>query len=178
MSTRQITIQEMFNLMDQQFQGRQIEIDLSPIRSANTYHWFSFKEVRDAIEFVDLDNNHPQMLSIFKDDILDIIFSEGKTLFENVFTLNMKSDSQIQICVYELPVYCCKCFKVLNLDKMNTVWEVNSSGGYGSHFDGEGNICIKVCDDCMYEFVYGQKYVDLDDLDSFDNGLEKEKTCH
>lgn len=178
MSIKEITINEMFKEMNK-FLGRHIEIDLSPIQSQNTYHWFSFKEVNQAIEFIDLDNDHPQLLSVFKDDILEIIYSEGKNIFDSVFTLNMKNDQQIQICVFEEPIKCYRCQRIVNFNKNEFVWKVDSSGDYFSHFDGD-KLSLKICDDCMYEFVYGEKYVDLDnsDCEDYDYGLDKEKTYH
>jgi len=175
MSVKEISINELFIQMSK-FQGYQIEIDLYPVQSSNTYYWFSFKEIDDAIEFLDRDNNYPQMLRIFKDDIIEILYSEGKNIFDSVFTLNMKNEQQIQICVYEEPVRCYKCQKIVNLDKNEFVWKVDGSGGYLSHFDGDGRICINICDDCFYEFVYGCEFVDFECC--LDDDLEKEKTCH
>lgn len=171
---REITIQEMFILMNNQFQGRQMEIDLSPILSSNTYNLFSVKEIKDVIQFDDLDQDHPQLLKFHKQDIEKILYKEGKNVFESVFTFDMKDSQQIEVCIYEEPIYCYKCQRILNLSRDSEVaWEINGMGGYSSHFDGE-RLNMKVCDDCMYKFVYGCEYVDLEgSLDS-----EKEKTCH
>ena len=160
---RQISIEEMFTLMNLNYQGRHIEIDLSPILSSNTYHWFSVKEINDVVEFLDRDNNHPQMLRIKKSDINEILYNEGENVFRSEFVINMVNSQQIHICVYEEPIYCQRCLRILNLGKIEYehIWEVNGSAGYSSHFDGEGNICVKICDDCMYEFIYGEKFVDL-----------------
>lgn len=173
---RKVTIPEMFTLMEK-FKGRQIEVDLSPIDSANTYHWFSVKEINDVIQFIDLDNDHPQMLTIVKTDILSILYSEGENLFRNTFTINLKYDQQIKICVYEEQIFCYKCLKVLNNDKDMHIWTVDGAGGYSSHFDSE-RLSLKVCDDCMYEFVYGCEFVDLEGCCDSDIDLNKEKTCH
>lgn len=162
MSMKEITIPEMLILMNSQYQGRHMEIDLSPVQSANTYHWFSVNEIKDMIEFEDLDPDHPQLLKFYKQDIEKILYSEGKNVFESVFTLNMKDLTQIQICVYEEPMHCYRCHKILNLSNDSEVaWEINGFGGYSSHFDGE-RLDMKVCDDCMYEFVYGCEFVDLE----------------
>jgi len=146
-----------------QFQGRQIEVDLalSPIDSANTYHWFSVKEINDMIQFSDLDNDHPQMLTIFKEDILSVLYSEGENLFRNTFTINLKNGQLIKICVYEEQIFCYRCLKVLNIDKDIHIWTVDGAGGYSSHFDSE-RLSLKICDDCMYEFVYEETFEDLE----------------
>jgi len=88
MSMREINVQEMLGLMDS-FKGRKIEVDLSPIRSSNTYHWFNAELLRDTVIFSDMDNNHPQELRFFKDDILDIDYVDGENVFKSVFTINM-----------------------------------------------------------------------------------------
>jgi len=137
------------------FQGRQIEVDIdlsSPIRISNTYHWFSVNEINDSIEFNDLDNDHPQLLTFFKSDITDITYIEGENIFHSVFTIDLKDNQQIQLCVYEQPELCHICRKIINLNFMENTWDINGSGGYGSHFDGE-RLSIKICDDCMYNIV-------------------------
>jgi len=176
---REVTVQQMLGLISLSFQGKQIEVDLSPIQSSNTYHWFKAELLRDMIVFSDMDNNHPQELRFYSEDVIEIDYVEGENVFQSVFTINMKDNTQIQICVYEEPVRCFRCQKIVNLNLRENVWEVNSSGGYGSHFDSE-RVCIKVCDDCMYEFIYGEKLVDLEVcLDGSCEGLEVElKVLH
>jgi hypothetical protein len=39
---------------------------------------------------------------------------------------------------------------------MENIWEINSTGGYGSKLDNQ-KVCIKICDDCLYDIVNGQK---------------------
>ena len=158
MSMREINVQEMLGLMDS-FKGRQIEVDLHPIRSSNTYHWFNAELLRDTVIFSDMDNDHPQELRFYKDEITEIDYVEGENVFQSVFTVNMVDSTQIQLCVYELPVRCFKCQKILNLNPMENVWEINGTGGYGSHFDNE-RLNIKVCDDCLYEMI-GDKVGEL-----------------
>ena len=178
MSMREININEMFDLMSK-FQGKQIEVDLSPIQASNTYHWFKAELLRDMIVFSDMDNNTPQMLKFYSEDVIEIDYVEGENVFQSVFTINMIDGTQIQICVYEEPVRCFRCGLILNEGRRNTVWEVNSSGGYGSHFDSE-RVCVKICDDCIYEFIYGEKFVGLEGcLDGSCEGLEVElKVLH
>ena len=154
MSMREVNVQEMISLLGS-FQGKQIEVDLHPLRASNTYHWFNAELFRDTVIFSDMDSNHPQELRFFKQDIIEIDYVEGENVFNSVFTISMKDSTQIQLCVYERPVRCFKCQKILNLNPMENVWEINGTGGYGSHFDSE-RLNIKVCDDCLYEMIYGE----------------------
>ena len=117
---REINVQEMVSLLGS-FKGRQIEVDLHPIKASNTYHWFNVELLRDTVIFSDMDNDHPQELRFFKDDILDIDYVDGENIFKSVFTINMMDNTQIQLCVYELPVRCFKCQKILNLNPMENV---------------------------------------------------------
>jgi hypothetical protein len=150
-----LTVQQFFTKLSK-FQGRQIEVDLSPIQASNTYHWFESKEINDSIEFNDLDNKTPQLLTFYKSDITDITYIEGENIFHSVFVIDLKDNQQIQLCVYEKPECCHVCHKVINLHFIENTWNVNATGGYGSHFDDQ-QISIKICDDCMFDIVNSQK---------------------
>lgn len=161
---QKITTQQLLTLI-QQFQGRQIEVDLIPTnltnqtnhtQTANTYNFFHTNEINDSIIFTDKDHNHPQQLIFYKSDISNISYTNGENIFKSTFTINLNNNQQIDLCVFEEPEHCYICNKLINIDYTENTWEINSTGGYGSHFDSE-QVCLKICDDCMYEIVYGQK---------------------
>lgn len=130
------------------FLGRKCEVDLSPTNSANTYKQFCLQNKEDALVFYSGDWDNPQQLFVKKDDIENVEFLEGETIFQSVLTITLRDNKgRIDICVSEHPVKCCACGNYINLP-YDTNWKISGIGNYGSIFDGE-RLDLDLCDHCL-----------------------------
>lgn len=155
---RQISYQEFERLVDT-YTGKQVEINLSPIRSSNTYSHFRCRHLGDMLEFYDINADQPtnQELLIPKDDIKEIMFYEGNNIYESVFNLVLVN-GQVDFSISELPMICHKCGKIL--DKYyEPSWQINQIGSYGSQWDNQ-RVVVNLCEHHLLEFL-GYKEGDI-----------------
>lgn len=147
---RQISCEEMVNLSDA-YTGKQIEVSLFPIQSVNTYQHFRLREEGNVFAFYDIDSELPQELTIDKESIKEINFTEGN-VFESVFSLVLNDGlGEVSFTVSEKPTICGKCGKIIDTP-YEPMWSMNEVGGYGSRWDME-RLIVNFCDDCMAEIL-------------------------
>lgn len=134
------------------FTGKQVEVALSPINSRNIYQQFRCRESGNNLEFYDINIDKPTQneLIIPKDTIKEIQYFEGETIYGMVFSIIL-DNSQVDFCIYENPLFCKKCRKLLDRHYDST-WQIDQIGGYGSIYDNE-RVVVEICDDCLVKFI-------------------------
>jgi len=148
---KRINVQELVILADH-FTGKQVEVSLSPVSSRNIYQQFRCRESGNDLEFYDIniDKPTPNELIIPKDTIKEIQYFEGKTIYSIVFSIIL-DDGQVDFCIYENPLFCKKCGKLLDRH-LDLTWQINQIGGYGSLYDNE-KVVVEFCEDCLVKFI-------------------------
>ena len=148
---RKIDVQEMVNL-SKSYDGKQVQVVLSPMQSINTYQQFRCRLNGNNLEFCDTNINKliMQELLIPKDNIEEILYFEGKNIYESVFSI-ISNNCQVDFCISEKPLNCRKCGKLL--DKyFDQCWVIDQVGVYGSQWDNQ-KVSIELCEDCLMEFL-------------------------
>ena len=158
---RKIDVQEMVNL-SKSYDGKQVQVVLSPMQSINTYQQFRCRLNGNNLEFCDTNINKliMQELLIPKDNIEEILYFEGKNIYESVFSI-ISNNCQVDFCISEKPMVCKKCRKLLD-DYYESSWQINQIGSYGSQWDNE-RVVVDLCEDCLMEFL-GYKVGDTDEF--------------
>jgi len=148
---RKIDVQEMVNL-SKSYDGKQVQVVLSPMQSINTYQQFRCRLNGNNLEFCDTNINKliMQELLIPKDNIEEILYFEGKNIYESVFSI-ISNNCQVDFTISEKPLNCRKCGKLL--DKyFDQCWVIDQVGVYGSQWDNQ-KVSIELCEDCLMEFL-------------------------
>jgi hypothetical protein len=167
---KEITCNEMTQLLNQSFLGKKFELCLSSPWLINTYHYFDYEydsinEKNDVLVIYDRNIEYPQKIRIDLGDIVKILYSEGKTIFDTTFSMFLK-DNRIDFCVAERELCCCKCGRVINLDPFASIWNINGVGNYGDkYFDGDNLKDVPLCSDCLAG-ILGIKDDCLDEITS------------
>lgn len=148
---RQINYQELETLIDA-YTGKEVEVNLSPIKSSNTYSSFRCRNLGDMLEIYDINYDKPttQELLIPKSDIKEIMYYEGSNIYESVFIIVL-TNGQVDLSISEQPTICHKCGKIIDTP-YEPRWIINQVGDYGSQFDNE-KVTIDFCDNCLTEFL-------------------------
>lgn len=141
----------MISLVDN-FTGKQVEVALSPINSRNIYQQFRCRESGNNLELYDINIDKPiqNELIIPKDAIKEIQYFEGETIYGMVFSIVLEGN-QVDFCIYENPLLCKKCGKILDRH-LDLTWQINQIGGYGSLYDNE-RVTFEFCEDCLVKFL-------------------------
>lgn len=159
---RKIDVQQLVILADG-FTGKQVEVALSPVNSRNIYQQFRCRESGNNLEFYDIniDKPTPNELIISEDTIREILYYEGETVYDEVFSIILDNNGQVDFCIYENPLFCKKCHKLLDRH-CDLTWQINQIGGYGSIYDNK-LVCVEVCDNCLMDFINdGNEYKEKD----------------
>jgi hypothetical protein len=148
---RQITYEEFGQLVDD-YSGKMVQVSIYPIRSLNTYQHFRCRDIGDNLEFYDINFDKPTMqeMIISKDNIKEILYTDGKNVYETEFSIVLEN-GEIELEISEEPVLCCKCGKLLD-DYHEPFWKIDQTGDYGSRWDCE-RLHLEFCDNCLAEFV-------------------------
>lgn len=162
---RQISCDEMVKFLDS-YLGKQIEIGVSfPIWSVHTYQNFGLNNNEDVLTFYDAGNKTRQELVFNKDQIVEIMLTEGENIYDSVVSIELKH-GKIDFCISSNPVKCFKCGKIIDVP-YETKWSIQGTGGYDSKLDGD-KLDIPVCDNCIFYDILGYQDGQFDEVGDVD----------
>ena len=150
---REIKIQEMFQVLDG-YSGKKVEVGTNPIWSVNTHQSFRYADKDSVLVFSDGDYSGRQEILIDKDQITEIMLSEGKDIYGSVVSIEL-INGKIDLCISENPTKCRLCHNIIDLP-YETKWSIQGRGNYGSKFEDE-KLDIPICDSCLYYNILGYK---------------------
>lgn len=163
---RKVDVQTLCKFLEG-YLGKSVELGVSPIWSIATYKSFRWQNTEDELKLYDGDfDASRQEMVIEKDQIVEIVLSEGKDIYESVVEIELVN-GKIDFTISKEPTKCFKCHKIID-EPYETKWSIVGVGGYGSKFTEE-KLDIPICDDCLYYKILG--YID----GQFE---QKEMTCH
>jgi len=150
---REINVQEMCQVLDS-YLGKRVEVGTNnPIWSVNTYQSFRFSDTDNVLIFSDYDvKNGRQELLVDKNQITEIILTEGKDIYSSVISIEL-INGQIDFCISEMPTKCYLCHKIIDTP-YETRWSIGGgiTGGYGSKFEDD-KLDIPVCEHCLCKII-------------------------
>ena len=150
---REINVQEMFQVLNG-YLGKKVEVGTNPIWSVNTYQSFSYADKDSVLEFSDRDYSGRQEILVDKDQITEIILTEGKDIYGSVVSIEL-INGKIDLCISENPTKCRLCRNIIDLPDV-TQWSIKGTGNYGANFIAE-KLDIPICDSCLYYKILGYK---------------------
>jgi len=150
---REINIQEMFQVLDE-YLGKKVEVGTNPIWSVNTYQSFNYADKDSVLVFSDGDYTGRQEILIDKDQITEIVLTEGKDIYSSVVSIEL-INGKIDFTISENPTKCRLCRNIIDLP-YETKWSIKGTGNYGSKFEDE-KLDIPICDSCLYYKILGYK---------------------
>ena len=157
---RKIDVQVMIQFLNG-YLGKEVEIGTNPLWTVNTYQAFRLKNDENELTFYDGEfNASRQEIVVSKNQIVEIVLSEGRDIYESVVTINLLN-SRIDLTISSMPTKCFKCHSVIDIP-YDTLWSIQGTGGYGSKFPDE-KLDIPICDSCLYYNILGYKDGDFDE---------------
>lgn len=157
---RKVDVQEMVQFLDG-YLGKQVEIGVSPIWTVQTYQCFKWNNSEGELKLYDggIDSSRQEIV-IEKDQIVEIILSEGKDIYESVVGITL-ANGKIDFTISSMPVKCFKCHKIIDIP-YETKWSIQGMGGYGSRFEND-KLDIPICDSCLYYNILEYKDGEIDE---------------